>query len=106
MPGVRLWADVPDDFLAVVRNQPNRADAAWLALSGGGKDGAYGAGVLAGWTASGSRPDLTVVTGVSTGALIAPCAFLGSRYDDELKRAYTTTNAADVFEFGQPPVAQ
>jgi hypothetical protein len=98
MSGVRLWADRPDDFLALVREAPEGADASWLALSGGGEDGAYGAGVLAGWTASGTRPDFAVVTGVSTGALIAPYAFLGPRYDQALKHAYTTIRAADVFE--------
>ena len=98
MPGVRLWADRPDDFLALLREAPGPADASWLALSGGGQDGAYGAGVLAGWTASGTRPDFAVVTGVSTGALIAPYAFLGPRYDEALKHAYTTVHAADVFE--------
>jgi len=98
MPGVRLWADESDDFLALVREAPGPADASWLALSGGGQDGAYGAGVLAGWTASGTRPDCTVVTGVSTGALIAPYAFLGPRYDQALKHVYTTIRAADVFE--------
>jgi hypothetical protein len=100
MPGVRLWADVPEDFLAIVRNLPKSSGAAWLALSSGSEGGAYGAGVLAGWTVSGRRPDFAVVTGVSTGALIAPYAFLGPRYDDELKQAYTTVTAADVFEFG------
>jgi hypothetical protein len=100
MPSVRLWADIPDDFLALVQDLPEQRDASWLVLSGGGGDGAYGAGVLAGWTASGTRPEFAVVTGVSTGALIAPYAFLGSRYDEELKRAYTTITAADVFEFG------
>ena len=98
MPGVRLWADRPDDFLALLREAPGPADASWLALSGGGQDGAYGAGVLAGWTASGTRPDFAVVTGVSTGALIAPYAFLGPSYDEALKHAYTTVHAADVFE--------
>ncbi|WP_074078445.1 patatin-like phospholipase family protein [Microvirga massiliensis] len=98
MPGARLWADRPDDFLALVREVPGQADASWLALSGGGGDGAYGAGVLAGWTASGSRPTFAVVTGVSTGALIGPYAFLGPRYDAALKQAYTTLHAADVFE--------
>jgi hypothetical protein len=100
MPGVRSWADIPDDFLSLVQDLPGQSDASWLALSGGGGDGAYGAGVLAGWTASGSRPDFAVVTGVSTGALIAPYAFLGPRYDEALKQAYTTLTAADVFEFG------
>jgi hypothetical protein len=100
MPGVRLWADIPDDFLSLLQDLPGQSAASWLALSGGGGDGAYGAGVLTGWTASGSRPDFAVVTGVSTGALIAPYAFLGPRYDEALKQAYTTITAADVFEFG------
>jgi hypothetical protein len=59
-----------------------------LALSGGGANGAYGAGVLVGWTESGTRPEFSVVTGVSTGALAAPFAFLGSDRDDELRGAY------------------
>lgn len=59
-----------------------------LALSGGGANGAYGAGVLVGWTESGARPEFSVVTGVSTGALAAPFAFLGPDWDDELRGAY------------------
>ena len=59
-----------------------------LALSGGGANGAYGAGVLVGWTESGTRPEFSVVTGVSTGALAAPFAFLGPEWDDELHGAY------------------
>lgn len=59
-----------------------------LALSGGGANGAYGAGVLVGWTESGSRPEFSVVTGVSTGALAAPFAFLGPERDAELHGAY------------------
>ena len=57
-----------------------------LSLSGGGDDGAYGAGFLNGWSQTGKRPEFAVVTGVSTGALIAPFALLGPDYDDELKR--------------------
>jgi len=67
-----------------------------LALSGGGEDGAYGAGLLCGWTERGDRPVFELVTGVSTGALIAPFAFLGSRYDEELKRTYTTISQDDI----------
>ena len=67
-----------------------------LALSGGGSFGAFGAGFLGGWTATGRRPVFKIVTGVSTGALMAPFAFLGPRYDDALKRLYTTTTRADV----------
>ena len=59
-----------------------------LALSGGGANGAYGAGVLVGWTERGTRPEFSVVTGVSTGALAAPFAFLGPEWDDELRGAY------------------
>ena len=69
----------------------------FLALSGGGGDGAYGAGLLTGWTETGTRPEFQVVTGVSTGALIAPFAFLGSDYDDILRRAYTETGQGDIF---------
>ncbi|MGB0694318.1 MAG: patatin-like phospholipase family protein [Rhodospirillaceae bacterium] len=60
-----------------------------LALSGGGPDGAFGAGVLAGWTARGDRPEFTMVTGVSTGAIVGLFAFLGPDYDEQLKSFYT-----------------
>lgn len=69
----------------------------FLAISGGGDDGAYGAGLLIGWTARGDRPQFAVVTGISTGALSAPFAFLGPEYDDELKSVYTETSADDIF---------
>ncbi|TMJ17645.1 MAG: patatin family protein, partial [Alphaproteobacteria bacterium] len=71
--------------------------AYYLAISGGGDDGAYGAGLLTGWTAAGTRPQFKVVTGVSTGALAAPFAFLGSAYDPMLEKVYTTISAKDVF---------
>lgn len=67
-----------------------------LALSGGGANGAYGAGVLAGWTESGARPAFQVVTGVSTGALAAPFAFLGPEWDDELRGAYAEGRTRDL----------
>jgi predicted acylesterase/phospholipase RssA len=60
-----------------------------LAVSGGGEDGAFGAGLLNGWTAHGTRPVFELVTGVSTGALTAPFAFLGADWDAQLKRVYT-----------------
>ena len=60
-----------------------------LALSGGGANGAYGAGVIVGWSDTGKRPNFDIVTGISTGALAAPFAFLGPQWDDALKRAYT-----------------
>ena len=70
-----------------------------LALSGGGQDGAFGAGVLHGWSESGKRPDFDMVTGISTGALIAPFAFLGANYDDQLKQLYTETSTRDIANF-------
>jgi predicted acylesterase/phospholipase RssA len=72
-------------------------DAHMLALSGGGSDGAFGAGILCAWTDSGTRPEFRVVTGVSTGALIAPFAFLGSEYDEVLRHFYTTMTDRDIF---------
>lgn len=70
----------------------------YLAISGGGPNGAFGAGLFVGWTASGTRPEFTMVTGISTGALTAPFAFLGSDYDDTLKKVYTTTSTKDILK--------
>ena len=69
-----------------------------LALSAGGADGAFGAGVLAGWTANGTRPEFDVVTGVSTGALLAVLAFLGPEYDGLMKELYTTQTNESIFK--------
>jgi len=69
-----------------------------LALSGGGDKGAFGAGLLNGWTASGERPEFLLVTGVSTGALIAPFAFLGPAYDSQLKALYTEIRRSDIVQ--------
>lgn len=69
-----------------------------LAISGGGDNGAFGAGLLNGWTESGTRPEFKIVTGVSTGALIAPFAFLGPKYDPVLKQIYTETSQRDIFK--------
>ncbi|QCQ98984.1 patatin-like phospholipase family protein [Brevundimonas sp. SGAir0440] len=70
-----------------------------LALSGGGANGAYGAGLLVGWTEQGDRPTFDVVTGVSTGALAAPFAFLGRDWDDELQHAYTSGAASNLLSW-------
>jgi Patatin-like phospholipase len=66
--------------------QGTRPQISFLAISGGGSDGAFGAGLLVGWTARGNRPEFDIVTGISTGALTAPFAFLGPRYDPALKQ--------------------
>ncbi len=73
-----------------------------LALSGGGNYGAYCAGVLCGWTETGTRPKFDVVTGISTGALVATLAFLGPDYDCELKRVYTTLKSDNIFKMERP----
>ncbi|MEQ1718376.1 MAG: patatin-like phospholipase family protein [Hyphomicrobium sp.] len=104
MPDVRFWGDaVPKNVISEVRrrlpNMPAIAQDATrvkgrplvetLALSGGGSDGAFGAGVLAGWTQHGDRPEFEIVTGVSAGAIIAPFAYLGPHYDRQLKEIWT-----------------
>ena len=99
IPGIaaaRFWADSEADYLAALPP----AAGPWLALSSGGADGAFGAGVLAGLSAAGKRPQFALVTGVSTGALMAPFIFAGPRYDAQLQESYTTITAADVFELG------
>jgi predicted acylesterase/phospholipase RssA len=80
--GVENYADLPEWEL--------------LAVSGGGENGAFGAGLLCGWSAQGSRPTFDWVTGVSTGALTAPFAYLGSAYDPQLKAVYTNLSPKDV----------
>jgi predicted patatin/cPLA2 family phospholipase len=96
MSGLRFFADAPAsqftaDIHRIVEGTAARQEGeiTYLALSGGGADGAYGAGILNGWTESGKRPEFTIVSGVSTGALMAPFAYLGPRYDPVLKEIYT-----------------
>jgi predicted acylesterase/phospholipase RssA len=72
------------------------SEASFLAISGGGENGAFGAGLLTGWTQLGTRPEFKGVTGVSTGALSAPFAFLGPDYDRELASVYTDSAVADI----------
>jgi predicted acylesterase/phospholipase RssA len=67
-----------------------------LAVSGGGENGAFGAGLLCGWSEQGARPVFELVTGISTGALTAPFAYLGSSYDPQLRTVYTQLNASGV----------
>jgi hypothetical protein len=94
IPDARVWGDSESEFARLLP----QASGPWLAISGGGSDGAYGAGVLTGWSEAGTRPEFAVVTGVSIGALIAPFAFLGPRYDEDLRKNFTAIGAADIFE--------
>lgn len=113
MPGIRYWqqSDLPllqkDSVDSYYREAEYYASQGiigtlppvnYLAVSGGGEDGAFGAGLLLGWSEAGTRPEFKLVTGISTGALTAPFAFLGSRYDRQLKEVYTAISAADVLE--------
>ncbi len=108
MSDIRAWGDALSDSLeqsALESIQEEKAanngklapEADFLALSGGGGDGAFGAGILCGWTEAGTRPRFKLVTGISTGALIAPFAFLGPEYDARLKEAYTTISDQDIY---------
>ncbi len=71
----------------------------YLALSGGGPNGAFGAGILNGWSNTGTRPEFSIVTGISTGAIIAPFAFLGPDYDGILRQIYTQYRTSDALRF-------
>lgn len=103
-PNVRYWGDaLPKNIRQAIslsdqqtrQMRPHlykngrRQAVKFLAISGGGSHGAFGAGLLVGWTASGKRPEFDLVTGVSTGALSAPFAFLGPSYDRQLREIYT-----------------
>ena len=109
LPGIRAWGDVYSESLEQSAIESIRQEMAanhgklepeanFLALSGGGGDGAFGAGILCGWTEAGTRPRFKLVTGISTGALIAPFAFLGPEYDAKLKEAYTTISDKDIYK--------
>lgn len=84
--------------VAVKADPQNAPFSRLLAISGGGADGAFGAGILAGWTESGERVEFDVVTCVSTGAIIAPFAFLGPDYEDTIVEIYASGNPDQVFE--------
>jgi predicted patatin/cPLA2 family phospholipase len=87
---LRRYADEPASAFLKDNVNFQAGPLSYLALSGGGADGAFGAGVLNGWTAAGTRPQFSAVSGVSTGALIAPFAFLGPAYDATLRDVYTS----------------
>jgi len=82
----------------IPRDEHGNPNYAVLSLSGGGADGAFGAGFLIGWTKVGTRPEFKIVTGISTGALIAPFAFLGADYDELLKEVFTTIETRNILE--------
>jgi predicted acylesterase/phospholipase RssA len=97
--GARLWADDPTIgkgrrvVSPLALKQPTV-----LALSGGGAYAAFGAGLLNGWSARGTRPQFTIVTGASSGALIAPFAFLGTGQDDALRSIFTSGEMENLLQ--------
>ena len=92
---LRYWGDDPQFAASHTRVKPGSDGAVdFLTISGGGINGAYGAGYLMGWTASGNRPEFEVVTGISVGAITAPLAFLGTAYDNRLYEVYQSLGAA------------
>ncbi len=112
IPNARFWGDedldrLRDEALAAEEREMRHLGlrlgrdrlppSHLLAISGGGDDGAFGAGLLNGWTEKGDRPSFKLVTGVSTGSLSAPLAFLGSAYDASLREAYTGIGPDDIF---------
>ncbi len=90
-PGVRSMEDLEERYAGIMHRQHH-----YLVISGGGANGAYGAGVLKAWSEQGTRPEFTIVTGISTGALTAPFAFLGSDYDAKLEELYTTLDTTQL----------
>ncbi|MGI9237541.1 MAG: patatin-like phospholipase family protein, partial [Woeseiaceae bacterium] len=116
IPKARFWGDewprwLADRLTTITDSEAREqlgvlfdAPHNYLAISGGGANGAFGAGLLAGWTESGKRPEFTVVTGISTGALTAPFAYLGSEYDDVLKEVYTTISTKDIAVRKRPSI--
>jgi len=113
IPGIplgRLWGDeLPadaDERINLFKEQMQTRGSQdifsrpknFLSISGGGADGAFGAGILKGWSQSGQRSEFWIVTGISTGAFIAPFAFLGSDYDDELEELYTSMSTSDLIK--------
>lgn len=93
----RISADAePDAWFAHLQSPKDGEAPTVLAISGGGEDGAFGAGALAGWSTTGQRPEFDLVTGISTGALIAPFAFVGPAYDNTLRRIFTEYDAGDI----------
>ena len=108
IPKARFWGDEAPpygrEWLAMSQEEVQARypgiygkEHSYLALSGGGANGAFGAGLLIGWTDSGTRPEFTMVTGISTGALISPFAFLGSDYDGPLKEIFTGVSTKDIY---------
>ena len=102
IPGARFFLDEPTAAARMVPPRDPPGGTITLALSSGGDDGAFAVGFLKGWTQTGTRPEFTVVTGVSTGALVAPFAFLGPQWDDTVARVFTGLSPRNVMKLRFP----
>lgn len=109
---VRYWGDEPAPRFAEAAMSRASAEIPisrplnFLAISGGAENGAFGAGLLAGWGEAGNRPSFDMVTGVSSGALIAPFVFLGREHDDKLREIFTAYERKDIFTVNIPGLLQ
>lgn len=108
MPGVRYQPSSQQGLMAMVADIRKgmhdqgfhvalNTKVNYLSISGGSDNGAFGAGLLTGWSERGDRPNFDLVSGVSTGAMIAPFAFLGPDYDYVIRRVFTEVDASDIF---------
>jgi predicted acylesterase/phospholipase RssA len=86
--------------------EAHRSLSTTLAISGGAEDGAFGAGLLVGWSDAGTRPTFDLVTGVSSGALIAPFAFIGGSRDAELREMFTKYGRKNIFTYNVPSLLE
>jgi predicted acylesterase/phospholipase RssA len=119
MPNIRVWGDASAESLTVLsrtkkptidafvearrRSEQQSREVNILAISGGGDNGAFGAGLLVGWGDAGTRPDFDLVTGISAGALAAPFVYLGRSRDAELREAFTKYKRSDIYDPGIVP---
>src|SRR4051794_15285754 len=94
-----IYASVAREESNIIRAMERKVGRAlnMLSISGGGQNGAFGAGLLNGWRESGQRPQFDVVGGVSTGALLATHALLGTPADDaQLEEMYTQITKKNI----------
>jgi len=117
---IRFWGDAsPQEIQAIMMSDTPKAQTRLslgaekhqpvsnlLAISGGAEDGAFGAGLLVGWSDAGTRPVFDLVTGVSSGALIAPFAFLGREHDNQLREIFTKYGRKDIFTYNVPSLLE
>src|ERR1700726_4914996 len=113
---IRFWGDASaNDIRAIMMADAPRAEmqrvsgaerhqpvSNLLAISGGAEGGAFGAGLLVGWSDAGTRPGFDVVTGVSSGQFIAPFVYLGSEHDSQLREIFTKYGRKDIFTYNVP----